>query len=129
MDDADAKLRGFYQYQIATIAKRARDQTHPASRKRLNLLLNQYIDILLVMPQQNRASLTAGLDRKGVPPNAAARRGDSCKIGVVGRNGEIGLQASNRAPRADARDINRVPRCNRTSGEHGIDAVIATSVP
>jgi hypothetical protein len=51
MDQADWKLRVFYQYQIAKIAKLAREQTHPAARKRLNLILNQYIDMLLVMPR------------------------------------------------------------------------------
>jgi hypothetical protein len=51
MDQADWKLRVFYQYQIAKIAKLAREQTHPAARKRLNLIVNQYIDMLLVMPR------------------------------------------------------------------------------
>jgi len=51
MDQADWKLRVFYQYQITKIAKLAREQTRPASRERLNFLLNQYIDMLLVMPR------------------------------------------------------------------------------
>jgi hypothetical protein len=60
MDQADRKLRIFYQYQIAKIAKFAREQTHPASRKRLDFLLNQYIDMLLVMPRANHAARAAG---------------------------------------------------------------------
>lgn len=128
MDQADAKLRVFYQYQIATIAKRARDQTHPATRRRLNLLLNQYIDILLVMPQQNRAATSVGFDRNAVQPNAAARRRSSGEIGIAG-TGASCVQASKCAPRADARDSNRMPRCSPAAVEHDIDAVIATSVP
>lgn len=50
MDQVDWKLRHFYQHQIATIAKLTRKQTQPAARTRLNFLLNQYIDMLLVMP-------------------------------------------------------------------------------
>jgi hypothetical protein len=51
MDQADWKLPAFYQYQIAKIAKLAREQTHGANRKRLNFILNQYIDMLLIMPR------------------------------------------------------------------------------
>ena len=50
MDHVDWKLRPFYQSQIATIAKLTKKQTQPAARNRLNFLLNQYIDMLLVMP-------------------------------------------------------------------------------
>lgn len=50
MDLSDWKLRAFYQYQIAKIAKLAREQAHPASRKRLNFMLNCYIDMLVAMP-------------------------------------------------------------------------------
>ena len=51
MDRADWKLRVFYQYQIAKIAKLAREQTRPAARERLNFIVDQYIDMLLVMPR------------------------------------------------------------------------------
>jgi hypothetical protein len=51
MDQADWKLRVFYQHQIAKIAKLSRKPTQPAARKRLNFLLNQYIDMLLIMPR------------------------------------------------------------------------------
>lgn len=50
MDLANGKLRTFYQYQIAKIAKLAREEAHPASRKRLNFMLNCYIDMWLAMP-------------------------------------------------------------------------------
>ena len=65
MDETDRKLRAFYQYQIAKIATLAREQTHPASRKRLNLILNKYIDMLLAMPKPNERMLpTAGHIRR-----------------------------------------------------------------
>jgi hypothetical protein len=51
MDQVDWKLRHFYQHQIATIAELTKKQTQPAARSRLNFLLNQYIDMLLVMPR------------------------------------------------------------------------------
>jgi hypothetical protein len=54
MDQADRKLRVFYQYQIAKIARLAREQPHPDSRKRLNVMLNEYIDMLLAMPKPKR---------------------------------------------------------------------------
>jgi len=75
MDQADWKLRAFYQYQIAKIAKLAREQTHPAARKRLNFILNQYIDILLVMPRPSERA-------KGV--SEAGRRGSSRRLGRTG---------------------------------------------
>jgi len=53
MDQADWKLRVFYQYQIAKIAKLTREQSHPAARKRLKFLVNQYIDILLTLRRQS----------------------------------------------------------------------------
>jgi hypothetical protein len=88
MDQADWKLRLFYQYQIAKIAKLARKQTHPASRKRLNFLLNQYIDKLLVMPRLNRAALAAGCC--GVASRLGA--GETCirASGCAGRPGARG---------------------------------------
>lgn len=51
MDQVDGKLRHFYQLQIARIANVAQKQTQRAARNRLNFLLNQYIDMLLVMPR------------------------------------------------------------------------------
>jgi hypothetical protein len=53
MDQTDWKLRVFYQDQIARIARHAREQTRPTSRKRLNGILNEYIDVLLAMPRPN----------------------------------------------------------------------------
>jgi hypothetical protein len=61
MDQGDWKLRIFYQNQIAKIAKLAREQTHPTSRKRLNFLLDQYIDMLLIMPRANQATDPLGV--------------------------------------------------------------------
>ena len=65
MDQADWKLRVFYQYQIAKIARHARDRTHPAARKRLNFLLNEYIDKLLAMPRLNERM--QGVETKMLP--------------------------------------------------------------
>jgi hypothetical protein len=53
MDQADWKLKIFYQHQIAKIAKLSREQCHPAARKRLKFLVNQYIDMLLTLPRQS----------------------------------------------------------------------------
>ena len=69
MDQADWKLRVFYQYQIAKIAKLAREQTHPAARERLNFIVNQYIDMLLVMPRPSE-----GMKDARMPPASATRR-------------------------------------------------------
>jgi hypothetical protein len=71
MDQADWKLRVFYQYQIAKIAKLTREQTHPAARKRLNFILNQYIDMLLIMP---RPSEREGVERRMQPVLFVTRR-------------------------------------------------------
>ena len=65
MDQADWKLRVFYQYQIAKIARHAGDRTHPAARKRLNFLLNEYIDKLLAMPRLNERM--QGVETKMLP--------------------------------------------------------------
>src|ERR1700752_2946864 len=46
MDQVERKLRIFYP-KIAL----AREQNYPASRKRLDFMLNEYIDILLAMPR------------------------------------------------------------------------------
>jgi hypothetical protein len=70
MDQADWKLRVFYQNQIAKIAKLAREQTQPASRKRLNFLLNQYIDMLLAMSRANHAARSAGCHGVASRPGA-----------------------------------------------------------
>ena len=96
MDQADWKLRVFYQYQIAKIAKLAREQTHPASRKRLNFMLNQYIDMLLVMPRLNHAARAAGCC--GVASGLGA-----CRRSVAARSGETCIRASGCAGRPGAR--------------------------
>ena len=62
MDQADRKLRVFYQYQIAKIAKLARERPDPAARKRLNFILDQYIDMLLVMPRPSGTGLVVKSD-------------------------------------------------------------------
>ena len=82
MDQADWKLRVFYQYQIAKIAQHARDRTHPAARKRLNFLLNKYIDKLLAMPRLNERM--QGVETKMLPacPVSERRGRKSTKVGV-----------------------------------------------
>src|SRR5262245_10319036 len=95
MDQADWKLRDFYQYQIAKIAKLAREQTHSASRKRLDFIVNQYIDMLLVMPRPSErmkdietktapTSVTRQRRRLG-GLSAAGRRKSSRRISRTGR--------------------------------------------
>jgi len=95
MDQADWKLRVFYQYQIAKIAKLAREQTHPAARERLNFIVNQYIDMLLVMPRPSErmkdietktapTSVTRQRRRLG-GLSAAGRRKSSRRISRTGR--------------------------------------------
>jgi hypothetical protein len=71
MDQADWKLHVFYQYQIAKIAKLAREQTHPAARERLNLIVNQYIDMLLVMPRPSEQTKSV---ETTMPPTFITRR-------------------------------------------------------
>ena len=72
MDQADWKLRVFYQYQIAKIAKLAREQPHPADRKRLNFILDQYIDMLLVMPRPSERA--KGVETRMLPTFVKRRR-------------------------------------------------------
>ena len=72
MDQADWKLRVFYQYQIAKIARLARDRTHPAARKRLNFLLNEYINKLLAMPRPNERM--QGVETKMLPTCPVSER-------------------------------------------------------
>jgi hypothetical protein len=59
MNQADRKLGLFYQHQIAKIAALARKQPSPSSRKRLDSLLNEYIDMLLAMPAQSERGTSA----------------------------------------------------------------------
>ena len=103
MDQADWKLRVFYQYQIAKIAKLAREQTHPAARKRLNLILNQYIDMLLVMPRPSERMKGARMPptfvtwQRRLPGHAseAGRRKSARRIsrtGPVAADRQIGQQ-------------------------------------
>jgi len=72
MDQADWKLRVFYQYQIAKIAKLARERPHPADRKRLNFILDQYIDMLLVMPRPSERA--KGVETRMLPTFVKRRR-------------------------------------------------------
>jgi hypothetical protein len=100
MAQADWKLRLFYQYQLAKIAKLAREQTHPASRKRLNFLLNQYIDMLLVMPKANHAARSAGYHGVASRPGAFRRSARSGEAGSCA--GRPGTDVVNLHPRRES---------------------------
>jgi len=89
MDQTDWKLRVFYQYQIAKIAKLARERPHPAARKRLNFILDQYIDLLLVMPRPSERS--KGAETRMLPRFVERRRR---------RGGSPGIQSSPQSNRA-----------------------------
>jgi hypothetical protein len=97
MDQADWKLRVFYQYQIAKIAKLARERPHPADRKRLNFILDQYIDMLLVMPRPSERA--KGVETRMLPTFVKRRRR---------RGRSPGIQSS--------------PQSNRASGQNLIPA-------
>ena len=72
MDQTDWKLRVFYQDQIANVARLAREETHPASRKRLNVKLNEYVDVLLAMPRPNE--LMKGVETTMLPTCSVSER-------------------------------------------------------
>jgi hypothetical protein len=99
MDQADWKLRVFYQYQIAKIAKLARERPHPADRKRLNFILDQYIDMLLVMPRPSERA--KGVETRMLPTFVKRRRRRK-------RGRSSGIQSS--------------PQSNRASGQNLIPA-------
>jgi hypothetical protein len=80
MDQADWKLRVFYQYQIAKIAKLARERPHPADRKRLNFMLDQYIDMLLVLPRPSERA--KGVETRMLPTFVKRRRGRGRSPGI-----------------------------------------------
>jgi hypothetical protein len=90
MDQADWKLRVFYQYQIAKIAKLARERPHPAARKRLKFILDQYIDMLLVMPRPSERAkgvetrMLPGSSSVGVGGSEAGRRESSRRLSRTG---------------------------------------------
>jgi hypothetical protein len=131
MDQADWKLRHFYQHQIATIAKLTRKQTEPAALNRLNLLLNQYIDMLVVMPrpgerksietraqsvslvwQARRRNATQARQVAGNPV-AASTPGAKGRIGQVDQNQPCTKLAKGRAELRAIRmlrDCSSVPR-------------------
>jgi hypothetical protein len=102
MEPADWKLRAFYQYQIAKIAKLTLEQTHPASRKRLNFMLDEYIDMLLAMPRQSERMkvvetrmlptlVTQQRRRVGPASEAAARTHDAHRRAGGGRRRDLRL--------------------------------------
>jgi hypothetical protein len=99
MDQADWKLRVFYQYQIAKIAKLAREQTHPAARKRLNFILNQYIDMLLVMPRPSERA--KGVETRMLPMFVTRRRR---RLGSVSEAGRPAIQSSPQSNRLAGAD-------------------------
>lgn len=88
MDQGNRKLGLFYQYQIAKIAKLARKQPHPGSRRRLDNLLNKYIDMLLAIPSHGdrttdakAGSMLASQLRRGAAVAIVAHRRETPAIG------------------------------------------------
>jgi hypothetical protein len=102
MDQADWKLRVFYQYQIAKIAKLAREQTHPAARERLNFIVNQYIDMLLVMPRPGERTKSA--ETRMLPTSVTRQRRLLAHVSGTGRR-KSSRRISRTGPAAADRQI------------------------